>query len=295
MNNTRLVCIDQPEALRRLCHQLHGCSWLAVDTEFERTKTYYPELCLLQLSNTRLTAIIDPQAITDLSPLYAVLYDPGITLVFHAARQDLEIFYHHHHAIPLPLFDTQIAAGLLGYEDQIGYARLVAEELQVQLAKSATRTDWKRRPLTDKQRHYAADDVGYLSQLYPILRKKLIAADLLAKHDARCHALTRPETYQPDPDSLWRKINAASQLPEAQRIVLQKLTSWRELTAQKKNLPRQWVLPNRVLVELARCLPDNSAELARTAGMNKKTIQRYGHVLLAIIQRWQENNSDMPA
>jgi len=141
--NKDLIFIDSDSALTQICGQLQGCSWLAVDTEFERVNTYYPELCLLQMAGNGMTVVIDPLAIADLKPLYDLLYAPSILKVFHAARQDLEIFFHSQGEVPVPLFDTQIAASLCGYEDQIGYGTLVESITGHKLPKLHTRADWE--------------------------------------------------------------------------------------------------------------------------------------------------------
>ena len=143
--------IDTPAALMELCVQLRGNPWLALDTEFLREKTYYPKLCLLQIATPELVACIDPLALEDLSPLLDVIYEDGITKVLHAARQDMEIFFHLRNTLPSPVFDTQIAALLLGFPDQIGYGNLVKGTLGIELEKLHTRTDWSRRPLSDEQ------------------------------------------------------------------------------------------------------------------------------------------------
>ena len=139
--NEDLQLIQNESALAQHCERLRGSAWLAVDTEFERTNTYYPELCLVQVANDRMTAVIDPLAIADLEPLYELLYDPAISKVFHAARQDLELFFHIKGNVPAPVFDTQLAATLLGYDKEIGYANLVKATLGVELAKTQTRTN----------------------------------------------------------------------------------------------------------------------------------------------------------
>ena len=165
--------VDTPQALDELCAQLRGSAWITLDTEFIRERTYYPQLCLIQVANESVIACIDPLALPDLAPLEALLADPQVLKVLHAASQDLEIFYHRMGRVPAPLFDTQVAASVLGLGEQIGYGRLVQELLGVELDKSHSRTDWSRRPLEPEQLRYAADDVRYLLQLYPRMQTEL--------------------------------------------------------------------------------------------------------------------------
>lgn len=281
--NKDLVFIDCDLALSQYCGQLKGHTWLAVDTEFERVSTYYPELCLLQVANNEITVVIDPLAITHLEPLYDVLYDPSITKVFHAARQDLEIFFHDKGVLPFPIFDTQIAAALLGYDKQLSYANLIIEILGVELAKTQTRTNWKRRPLSRSQLQYAADDVIYLGQVYELLLPRLIEAGKLSLLEEECKALARPELYQPDPETMWLKIREAKKLEGKLLAVLQQLAAWREITARAENQPRKWILQDYTLVEMARSLPANPDDLSRIKGVNERLLQRHGAALLEVI------------
>jgi len=169
-----IVLIDQPDALAKACAQLQSAEWLALDTEFLRERTYYPRLCLVQIAVPGHIFCIDPLAVPDLGPLFELLFREDLLKVVHAGRQDFEIFHHLAGRVPAPVFDTQLAAPLLGYGDQIGYGNLVRERLGVQLGKAHTRTDWSQRPLSDDQVRYAADDVRYLAELFPT------AADFVA-------------------------------------------------------------------------------------------------------------------
>ena len=282
MNKTP-VLIENGTDLARLCRQLRDCAWLAVDTEFERVNTYYPELCLLQVAGDGITAVIDPLVIADLEPLYEVLYDPSITKVFHAARQDFEIFFHIKGELPVPLFDTQIAASLLGHDKQTSYANLIRDILGVELAKTQTRTNWKRRPLSRSQLDYAADDVIYLGQVYELLLAKLTASGQLSLVEEESAALARPELYQPDPENMWLKIREARKLKGNILAVLQQLAAWREITARAENRPRQWILHDNTLLAMARLLPASRDDLSRVKGVNERVLKRHGAALLEII------------
>jgi len=178
------IFVDTPEALAALCDSLRGCEALALDTEFLREKTYYTQLCLLQIASDELIACVDPLALETIDPLLDIFYDPQVTLVMHSARQDLEIFFDLRGGLPGPVFDTQVAATLLGYGDQIGYANLVREFTGVELDKQHTRTDWSRRPLGEGQLRYAADDVRYLLDIYREQRRRLRAQGASAGHCA---------------------------------------------------------------------------------------------------------------
>ncbi len=277
------IYVDDAASLVCVCERLRYSTWLAIDTEFERVSTYYPELCLLQIANGTEVVIIDPLAIDDLEPLFALLYDNAITKVFHSARQDLELFFHLKGKVPLPLFDTQLAAPLLDYDATMGYANLVKAMLGVELSKSQTRTNWKRRPLKEKQLRYAADDVIYLGRIYEIMFEKLAASGQLESLGQQLAALARPEVYVPDPADQWVKIREAKRFSGTNLSVLQQLTSWREETARSENLPRKWVLPDRAIIDMARLLPTDADALAEVKSVTTEARQKYGPALLSRI------------
>ncbi len=282
------LIIDTSAALTGLCKQLTGSSWLAVDTEFEREKTFYPELCLLQLANADIAAVVDPLAIEDLEPVLNLLYDRSILKVFHSARQDLEIFFDLKGAVPEPLFDTQLAAPLLGYAEQIGYANLVSQILGVELSKTHTRADWKRRPLHDAQLRYAVDDVIYLAQVYEQILHKLTELDRLGWLLNEFSALADPALYRPDPENVWLKVRSANKLKGSKLSVFQHLAAWRESTARVENRPKKWLVRDEALLDMAQMLPDTEADLSRIKGVNKGIIKRHGSVILKIIQTTQQ-------
>lgn len=288
--NKALTYIDTQAHLEQVCRQFKTVQWLAVDTEFERTRTYYPELCLLQVASDDVTAVIDPIMIPDPAPLFAILYDPAITKVFHAARQDLELFFNLKGRVPVPVFDTQLVAPMLGYDASSGYANLVKALLGVELTKSQTRTDWKRRPLIADQLRYAADDVIYLGEMYLVMQEKLDAADK-SRLDAAHAMLADPLQYQPDPGSMWRRIRDAKRFSGDKLSVLQQLAAWREITARRENRPRKWVLPDAAIIDMARLLPADEAELANIKSVNENVIKKYGRELFDLIARARQENS----
>jgi len=276
--------VDTPEALVELCDTLRGSEWLAIDTEFIREKTYFPRLCLIQVCNGEVAAAIDPIRLEDLQPLLNVLFDGNILKVLHAARQDLEIFWNDWRQFPLPLFDTQPAAALLGFGDQIGYANLVTQVLEIDLPKDQSRTDWAARPLDQQQIRYALDDVIYLGQVYLALRGRLSDRERLQWLAADFATLADPATYVPAPADAWKKIRGRQHLRGRQLAVLQALAQWRELQARERDLPRKWLLKDDLMVELCRRLPRNLESLSKVRGMEAGLVRREGKHLLKLIE-----------
>ncbi|MFN2339126.1 MAG: ribonuclease D [Gammaproteobacteria bacterium] len=276
--------ITSPETLQELCQGLESVPWVALDTEFMREKTYYPQLCLLQLATPDWAACVDPLADLDLAPLYEQLYRADLTKVFHAAGQDLEILYHLHGRLPAPLFDTQLAAPVLGYADQIGYGNLVAEVLGEQLEKAHSRADWSRRPLSKEQLRYAADDVIYLARLYPVLLERLGKQGRLAWLAEDFEALADAGRYASPPELAWQRVKGAERYKGAQLSVLQALAAWRETTAQGRDLPRGWLLKDDAMLDIARHQPKNLDALGRIRGMQERFVKSHGTALLDLIE-----------
>jgi ribonuclease D len=277
--------IDQHADLVDFCSRIKGCEWMTVDTEFLREKTYHPQLCLIQVATPDYIACIDPLKLTDLNPILDLLYNPDITVVFHAARQDLELLFLIREALPAPIFDTQIAATVLGYGEQIGYGNLVSKCLGVELDKAHSRTDWTKRPLDPAQIEYAADDVRYLRDVYLLLNKEL--ADKNRRHwlDEDFDLLTNKETYIPQPEAIWRKTKGAGRLKGLQLAILQKLASWREQRAIKSNRPRRWILKDDILLDLAKLVPDSIDKLSMVRGLEEKLINRFGQTWIDLIEQ----------
>jgi len=296
MNKTFLT-IENEEDLGKLCKQLKGSDWLAVDTEFERVKTYYPELCLIQVANADIAAIIDPIAITklegNLDSFFEILYDESIIKVFHSAHQDLEIFLHLKGSVPTPVFDTQIAAPLLGYAEQIGYAKLAQQVTGIELGKAFTRSDWKFRPLKKGQLEYAINDVIYLGLIYVEFIEKLEKLNRSSWLEKDFSALTDADRYQPDPEHVWKKIRESKKLKGEKLAVLQKLAAWREVTARQENRPRNWLVKDDAIVDMAQLLPEDMDELVRIRNLQERFLKKHGEILLEIIQN-ARNNSPEP-
>ena len=285
--NKPWILVNSQTALVDVCDDLQRSDWLALDTEFERTNTYFPELCLLQISNKDTTVIIDPLELDDLSILYDLLYKQSIIKIFHAARQDMELFYLLQDSLPSPVFDTQVAAAALGLGDQVGYANLIRDVLDIELAKTETRTNWKRRPLTDKQLDYAADDVVYLAQVYEVLLAELNKQNKLCSIESAFAALTDVDTYKPKPDEMWKKFKSreAKKLSGNNLEALKQLAAWRENTAIEENKPRKWVLENHTILEIAMQLPEDIQGLKKIKGINQYVERNYAELLLEIIKK----------
>jgi len=214
--------------------------------------------------------------------LLDLLYQSSITKVLHSAHQDLEIFFNIKESVPTPLFDTQLAAPLLGYAQGIGYGNLVNEALSIELEKGHARADWKRRPLSDDMLRYAADDVIYLGKVYEVFVEKLKAIEDQSSLNQKLANLIKAETYKPDPDLMWKKMFAAKRMKGKQLDVVKKLAAWRELTARERNRPRKWILADHALIEIAKLLPENKAALLKIDKLGEKTARRHGDDLLQI-------------
>ncbi len=274
--------IDTENALVELCDKLRGQPVLALDTEFLREKTYYAQLCLLQVAADGVIACIDP-LVVDLTPLLNIIYDPAVVKVMHSARQDMEIFFDLRGDVPRPLFDTQIASTLMGFGEQVGYANLVQQMLGVTLDKAATRTDWSQRPLDAEQIKYAADDVRYLFTVYHQQMDVLGSKGRLEWLQADFDEMSDRSTYAPVPEDLWKRVRGAQKLSSPQLAVLRGLAIWREERAQTSNRPRRWILKDEVMVDLARRSPDQLSGLAKIRGIEERLLSRHGAALLKVI------------
>ena len=278
------IFVDTPEALLTLCTRLENASWLALDTEFIREKSYYPEFCLLQVCDGTVAACVDPLSIEDLSPLRHLLLNEKITKVFHAGRQDLEILYLLWGKLPAPVFDTQLAATLFGLGDQVGYANLVEQLLRRRLTKGHARTDWSRRPLDEAQLRYAYDDVIYLGEIYEQLSAELDAKKRTHWLDADFHALTDPATYEFKPEEAWSRVKGNQHLKGVELAILQTLAEWRENEARSSDKPKRWILKDEILIDLARRQPKSLETLSRIRGLEPGVVKRRGERLLRMVE-----------
>ncbi|MEM9048297.1 MAG: ribonuclease D [Pseudomonadota bacterium] len=284
--------ITTTEALASFCDDCAQAPYVTVDTEFLRERTYYAQLCLVQLArphppgaepaepaNTEsgesrapvTAAILDPMAEgIDLAPLYALFRNPAVVKVFHAARQDLEIFWQQGAVMPTPVFDTQVAAMVCGLGDQASYESLVRKVAKAELDKSARFTDWSLRPLSQKQLAYALADVTHLRVIYERLSERLAQSGRTGWVTEEMAVLTDPGTYQVVPDEAWRRLKTRSSAPKFLAVV-QALAAWRERAAQSRDVPRNRILKDDALLEIASNRPGSIEELSRS-----RLLQREG-------------------
>lgn len=241
---------------------------LAVDTEFLREKTYWPKLCLIQLGTDEQFVAVDPFKVKDLSPLVELLEDERITKLFHAATQDIEIIKHELGVVPHPVFDTQIAASLLGDMLQIGYGSLVLSECGVKLKKADSFTDWSRRPLTDSQIDYALDDVIYLPKLYYKMKGELERLGRLSWLDRDFSDVCDPKRYEVCPEDRFRRLRRVNQLFGRQLAAARSITAWREVQAMKRNIPRKWIISDEQIIEICKREPRTLDELFMVRGVS---------------------------
>jgi len=270
--------------LQTFCERISDAAFIAVDTEFMRETTYWPKLCLVQVAAPAVAAVIDPLAEgLDLSPLLPVLANPKIEKVFHAARQDVEIF-NNLGVIPKPLFDTQVAGMAAGFGEQIAYDALVRQMLRVDLDKSSRFTDWARRPLSDSQLTYAMADVTHLAELYPILRERLEKAGRLAWVMEEMASLTDPAVYDSDPENAWRRLKPRKLQPKY-LAVLRAVAAWRERTAQFRDQPRGRILKDEAIDEIATQQPVDADALNRLRSAPKGFAgSRFGQEVLDAVK-----------
>jgi ribonuclease D len=273
-------------ALKDLCERLSQATYITVDTEFMREKTYWPDLCLVQVAGPDEAWAIDPLAEgLDLSPLYDLFANEKVLKVFHAGRQDLEIFYHLAGCLPTPVFDTQVAAMVCGFGDSVGYDTLISSLTDVRIDKSSRFTDWSIRPLSDRQVEYALGDVTHLRVAYEKLNKSLDdngRANWLTEEMA---VLTAEETYYTDPANAYLRIKTRNPKPRL-LAVLREVAGWRQTEAESRNLPRNRILRDEALLEIAHHVPKTSADLERTRGLGKKMAENAsGQALLVAVKR----------
>jgi ribonuclease D len=254
--------------LASLCAELAREPFVALDTEFMRDRTYWPKLCLIQLAGKERHAAIDPLASgLELDPLFELLAEPAVVKVFHAARQDIEIFYNLTGRVPMPLFDTQLAAMVCGYGEEVGYETLVGQLAKARIDKSSRFTDWERRPLSPEQLAYALADVTHLRTVYMKLKEKLETTGRSSWVDQELAELTNPATYQQPPEEAWKRLKVRSRDARFLAIV-RALAAWRERTAQERDLPRNRVLRDDLLLEIAANRPITLEQLTRLRRIN---------------------------
>ena len=281
-----MTLITSTEDLKSFCRRQIGSEFITVDTEFMRERTYWPRLCLVQVAGPNEAVAIDPLAEgIDLQPLLELSMAPETVKVFHAARQDLEIFQQLMGWLPKPIFDTQVAAMVCGFGDQVGYETLVARLTRKRLDKGSRFTDWSLRPLSQRQIDYALSDVTHLRDVYVKLKKQIDAnnrGEWLAEEMA---GLIDPKVYEPDLMQVFRRIKSRNGTGRFLAI-LREVAAWREREAQERDVPRNRILRDEALVEIAHHSPTTSDQLARTRGLGRRMAEsEAGAKLLAAIAR----------
>ncbi|MEE2705095.1 MAG: ribonuclease D [Pseudomonadota bacterium] len=287
--------INTTTELNELCDHLLDADFVTVDTEFHRESTYWPLLCLIQLGGPNQSYCIDTLSDNiDLTSLYKLLVNPKVIKVFHAARQDIEIFHHQANLIPTPIFDTQIAAMVCGFGESVGYETLVSKIVKINIDKSQRFTDWTRRPLSKKQLSYAVSDVEYLKEVYIDLQKKLEKNKRIEWLKDEIEILTNPKTYNLNPNDAWKRIKSRDKKPRF-LSVLRELAAWREIEAQTQNIPRRRIVKDEVLVELANLKPYNDETIGQTRLSKFLVKSRYKEGVLKAIKLGKERpDADSP-
>ncbi|MEX0838614.1 MAG: ribonuclease D [Parvibaculum sp.] len=253
--------ITTNEALRAACERLSKAGYVTVDTEFMRDSTFWPILCLIQLAGPEDEIIVDPLAPDiDLAPFYTLMRNRHVVKVFHAARQDIEIFAHEGDAIPDPLFDTQVAAMVCGFGDSVGYETLVKRLAGGEVDKSSRFTDWSRRPLSEKQLNYAIKDVTYLRTIYEVLAKRLTQTRRTRWVTEEMSVLQNPETYAMRPENAWKRVKGRFRGTRGLAVLVE-VAAWRERQAQERDMPRSRIMKDDALAEIATQIPRSLSDL----------------------------------
>ena len=278
-----LGIITRNARLRDCIHQVRQNPWCAIDTEFMREKTYFPQLCLIQIATEDLIFCVDPLAVEDLDPLADMLADGSVEKVIHSATQDIEVLLLRTGVIPKPLFDTQIAASLLGHGDQMSYAQLVARLLALEIDKSQSRTDWSRRPMSPEQLRYAKDDVRHLAALYPILRSELESRQRLDWMREEIESTLQPENYRSSPKNAWLRVSGHRRLRPKELVVLRELAAWREQEAAQRDRPRRWIMSDDWLLRIARLSPETASSLQIGTGWDERLMRQYGEAIVSAV------------
>lgn len=286
------MIIKTQEQLKDICAKLAKHPYITIDTEFLRDKTFYSRLCLIQLCAPDMEPVaIDPiEFDLDLTPFNDLMHNEDVIKVFHAARQDLEIFYQMNGKIPHPIFDTQVAAMVCGYGDSIAYNKLVADITGQALEKNAQFTDWSRRPLTDKQLTYALNDVTYLREIYETLDARLYKQKRHHWVEQEMDILTSPETYEMPVEDMWKRIKIRSDKPEVLAI-LRELAIWREELARKKDIPRNRIMKDEALADIAMYMPKDLGGLSRIRNVPKDAVKNHiGETLLKLVKKARKSD-----
>ncbi|MEO9961701.1 MAG: ribonuclease D [Nisaea sp.] len=281
-----MTVITDTAALSAVCAEFATEDFVTIDTEFMREKTYYPQLCLVQLGNDEKAVAIDTLADgIDLTPLIDLLKNKNVLKVFHAARQDLEIFYHLCGELPAPIFDTQVAGMICGFGDSVSYDKLVQSLTGIHLDKSSRFADWSHRPLSEKQIGYALADVIHLRPVYRALMASIEKSGRMDWIEDEVAKMADPAIYDPDPDTVWQRLKVRSGKPKF-LAVLQQIAAFREREARQRDVPRNRILRDDVLMDIAAHAPSTPEELARTRTFNAQVANgRLGQEIIKVVNK----------
>ena len=291
MHNTQKLpnILETEDSINNFVSKISSTNTIGLDTEFVRIRTYYPKLCLVQISSNSGTGCIDCLQRNNLNKVWQLIFNPNKLKIFHSARQDLEILFLIKGQIPENIFDTQIAAALLGYPPQVGIKQLLKDELNIEISKTETRSDWSKRPLNLKQIEYALEDVNHLLNLHNALKNKLKEKERYrwAMEDSSRILTNEKELF--NPDSAWKRIPGIKNLKNKNQYLAVKLATWREKTAIQMDLPRQWLLSDQALIETAKKEPVSLTRLERIGIKNRHLKKSQLEQISKLVRQHKEN------
>jgi len=284
--STDYIVITEDHDLNQYCDSWKNKPYLALDTEFMRTDSFYPKVALLQVSDGERNFLIDPLSIADWEQFIALMLAPEITKIFHSCSEDLLVFIRQFGLLPSPVFDTQVANAFLNQGFGLSYQNMVSEQLGIDVPKGETRSNWLQRPLSAQQLDYAALDVAYLPEIYLRQKEALAAMNKLVWVEEDCQRLGNnyKEELAQDFSQTYRNISAAWQLDEEQLVILKVLAEWREKRARHRDKPRNWIIKDKELVTIAKSIPENIEQLSQIEGLNTNFIHYEGRALITLIQ-----------
>ena len=281
MDNINII--KDNNTFNKFCKKCINEKVLAIDTEFIRENTYYPVLCLIQIASNSFSAVIDPLSEIDLQPVWEILSNQNILKVFHAGRQDIEIFFNLTGKIPTPVYDTQIAAMFCGLGDQVSYDGLVNNFLKLTISKESQFSNWLQRPLTNKQIDYALSDVNYLIKIYPLIKETIKKTNREDWVEKELVCLSNKKIYDINPIEIWKKIKIKNPKREILNI-LKYLAEWREIECKKRNIPRNRLIRDEILVTLSQLKPTNIFSIKKISGIPKSLNDKDLNKILKIIK-----------
>ncbi|WP_235839736.1 ribonuclease D [Cognaticolwellia mytili] len=290
------IYVEDAQQLNLICQSYAQADLLAIDTEFVRTRTLYPKLGLIQINDGKTLALIDPVALPDLTPFWQLMENPNIVKVLHACSEDLEVFLTAGNCRPVNLIDSQIIMAFLGHGLSLGYAAMIAHYTGIELDKSESRTDWMKRPLTEKQLEYAQADVEHLFNILPKLMAEIEQSGWLAAAQQESELMIERKFTAIDESQMYKNIKMAWRLNPQQLYRLQQLTTWRYQQAKQKDRPIGFIAKDHTLVALAQHNPDNVGAMARIEGVEQLDIRHKGRAMLFVLkQAEQQANAELPA